>query len=106
MGCVEDKITSGSVDGGLRQYDLRKGELTNDDLYSPVGSINFSRDGQCILVSTLNDTIHLLETGSGTELAQYKGHVNRRYKVQSAFDPANAFVASGSEDHHVCFWEL
>jgi len=105
--CVAgDTIITGSVDGGLRQYDVRKGQCVVDELLQPIGSVSVSNDGQCILVSTLNNTIRLLERDNGTELACYKGHQNQRFKVRSVLDPSDAYVVSGSEDDKICFWDL
>merc|ERR1712187_184684 len=86
--------------------DIRMGQLIVDQLLQPVGSVAFSNDKQCVLVSTLDHNIRLLERDSGDELACYKGHTNQRFKVQSAFGPSDACVVSGSEDHRICFWDL
>ncbi|CAE7820338.1 wdr83 [Symbiodinium microadriaticum] len=102
----KDAIISGSVDGGLRHYDLRKGQLVTDQLLQPISSISVSEDGQCLLVSTLDSNIRLLEREDGSELATYSGHSNRRVKVRSSLDPSDSFVASGSEDGTLHFWEL
>jgi len=102
----KDEIITGSVDGGLRCYDVRKGQLVTDQLLQPIGSIAVSEDGQCLLVSTLDSQIRLIEHEDGSELATYKGHSNRRVKVRSSLDPSDSFVASGSEDGMLHFWEL
>lgn len=101
-----DQVISGSVDGAVRQYDVRRGQLTVDELRQPVGSLAVSNDGQCLLCSTLDSKIRLLERETGNELASYEGHVNRRFKVQSTLDPSDGFVVGGSEDNRLCFWEL
>jgi len=101
-----DEIITGSVDGGLRRYDVRKGQCIIDQLLQPIGSISLSNDRQCILVSTLDDSIRLLERETGNQLALYKGHTNKRFKVQSSLDPTDSYVVSGSEDNRVFFWDL
>ncbi|CAJ1328711.1 unnamed protein product [Effrenium voratum] len=101
-----DEILTGSVDGGLRSYDVRQGQVVTDQLLQPIGSISVSNDGQCLLVSTLDSKIHLLEHQDGSELMSYSGHANKKVKVQSALDPSDSFVASGSEDGRIFFWEL
>eukprot|EP00933_Yihiella_yeosuensis_P041917 TRINITY_DN36324_c0_g1_i2.p1 TRINITY_DN36324_c0_g1~~TRINITY_DN36324_c0_g1_i2.p1 ORF type:complete len:127 (-),score=9.87 TRINITY_DN36324_c0_g1_i2:112-492(-) len=80
--------------------------MISDALQQPIGSISLSNDGQCLLVSTLDNKIRLIERESGSELAVYKGHTNQRVKLQSSLDPSDAFVVSGSEDSHLYFWEL
>mmetsp|Transcript_49 Transcript_49/g.169 ORF Transcript_49/g.169 Transcript_49/m.169 type:complete len:386 (+) Transcript_49:34-1191(+) len=101
-----DVIITGSTDGGLRQYDVRMGQLVVDHLLKPIGSICLSNGNECALVSTLDDTIRLIDRETGNELAIYKGHANQRFKVQSAFAPSGSCVVSGSEDKRVCMWEL
>jgi len=105
--CVAgNEIISGSVDGGLRRYDVRKGQCITDQLLQPIGSISLSSDGQCFLVSTLDSKIRLIERDSGSELTTYTGHVNTRVRIQSTLDVNDSFVVSGSEDNRLCFWEL
>merc|ERR1712125_124759 len=82
------------------------GLLVVDQLLQPVGSVSFSNDRECMLVSTLDDKIRLLERETGNELACYRGHKNEKFKVQSVLDPSDAFVISGSEDDTVCIWDL
>lgn len=101
-----DEITTGSTDGQFRRYDVRKGQLVADSLLQPVGSVCYSNDRECALVSTLDDTIRLIERETGNELVSYKGHTNKKFKVQSALDPSDSFVVSGSEDNKFCFWDL
>lgn len=101
-----DEIITGSVDGALRTYDVRQGQLVTDQLQQPIGSISVSNDGECLLVSTLDSQIHLLEHLDGSELTSYTGHSNKRVKVQSALDPTDSFIVSGSEDGKLHFWEL
>lgn len=101
-----DEIVTGSADGCVRQYDVRKGQMVVDSLLQPVGSVSFSNDGECILVSTLDHSIRLLEHGSGQQLAHYHGHKNSKYKIRSTLDPADCVAVSGSEDNCICMWDL
>lgn len=54
-----------SIDGKVRNYDIRLGQLRADCIGQPVTSVSFTRDGQCVLASTLDDTIHLLDKDTG-----------------------------------------
>mmetsp|Transcript_45738 Transcript_45738/g.122547 ORF Transcript_45738/g.122547 Transcript_45738/m.122547 type:complete len:409 (+) Transcript_45738:66-1292(+) len=101
-----DEIVSGCTDGAIRRYDVRKGQLVVDSLLQPVGSVSFSKDRACMLVSTLDHNIRLLERDTGNILATYSGHVNKRFKVQSTLDPTDSVVISGSEDNRICMWDL
>ncbi len=53
----ENEILTGSVDGHVRNYDIRMGQLRTDYVGHPVTSACFSNDNACILVSTLDNTI-------------------------------------------------
>ena len=58
-----------SVDGFVRQYDIRMGRLIRDNFAAPVTSIALSNDGQCLLTSTLNSTIRVLDKPTGELLS-------------------------------------
>lgn len=102
--CCE--ILTGSMDGCLRRYDIRKGQVTVDDVQDPVSRVSFSGDGNCLLCSTLTSKIHLLDKDSGDILQTYRGHTNTKYVIDSALDPSDAYVVSGSEDGKFIAWEL
>ncbi|OWK50138.1 WD repeat domain-containing protein 83, partial [Lonchura striata] len=59
------EILTGSVDGRVRRYDLRAGQLCSDYLGSPVTSVCFSKDGQCVLAASLDSTLRLLDKDTG-----------------------------------------
>jgi mitogen-activated protein kinase organizer 1 len=115
------KIVSGSVDGCVRVYDLRMGELTTHMIGPPVSSAVVSRDGNCVLACTLDDRSRLIDLGSGELLASYggsglqvereaQGRVRtfacRSYKVEAALSSDDAFVIAGSEEGGVHTWDL
>ncbi|CEM08840.1 unnamed protein product [Vitrella brassicaformis CCMP3155] len=105
--CVtDDEILTGSVDGRVRRYDVRMGRLTTDDLKHPIGSVTLSNDENCVLVTCLDDTIRLLEKGTGELLNSYRGHTNHKYRVRAVLDPSDAHIFCGSEDHRLCVWDL
>jgi mitogen-activated protein kinase organizer 1 len=103
---LKHEILSGSVDGKVRRYDVRFGKLTCDTIDYPVTSVCFSRDEQCILVSSLDNKLRLLDKSSGEVLNEYKGHVNSDYKLDSVLSHTDGHVVSGSEDGRICFWDL
>lgn len=100
------EIISGSVDGHVRTYDLRMGELRSDYLGHPVTSITPTTDGQTLLVSTLDGRIRLLDRADGRVLNTFAGHVNRSYRTRSGFGHAEASVLSGDEDGRIWAWDL
>ena len=58
-------IVTRSVDGKVRNYDIRMGQLHVDCIGQAVTSVSFTKDGQCLLASTLDDTIRLLDKDTG-----------------------------------------
>ena len=102
----EYDVIAASVDGSVRTFDVRTGEVVTDALGPPVTCVNLSSDAQCILVGLLESKIALLDRGSGELLAQYKGHANSQFKVESLLTHDDAYVVSGSEDGRVFFWDL
>lgn len=43
-----------SVDGYVRNYDLRKGQLKEDCMGEPITCVSFTEDEQCVLASCLD----------------------------------------------------
>lgn len=72
----------------------------------PINSIQQTRDGNALLVSTLDSTIRLLDKGNGKLLQSYTGHVNTEYRIKATLALADAAVISGSEDGHIFVWGL
>lgn len=100
------EILTGSVDSNVRTYDIRAGQLRTDFLNSPVTSVRFSHDHACILASTLDNTIRLLDKDKGELFQEYSGHKNAEYKIDSRLSYDDAYVVSGSEDGRICYWDL
>eukprot|EP01104_Vermistella_antarctica_P014135 TRINITY_DN4403_c0_g3_i1.p1 TRINITY_DN4403_c0_g3~~TRINITY_DN4403_c0_g3_i1.p1 ORF type:complete len:321 (-),score=58.93 TRINITY_DN4403_c0_g3_i1:76-1038(-) len=100
------EIVTGSMDGCVRTYDIRQGKLKTDHISKPVTCVSISKDTNCLLVSTLDDCIRLLDRETGELLNTYKGHRNHVYTLGSCFSNDDAFVISGSEDHSIHCWEL
>ncbi|KAM0790726.1 hypothetical protein ACM66B_004581 [Microbotryomycetes sp. NB124-2] len=100
-----DMILTGSVDGHVRTYDLRKGELRADFFEHPVTSLSLTQDATMVLVSTLDSTLRALDLASGNVLNTYKGHDNTNYRSQACFGPAEAFVVIGDEKGYVHAWD-
>jgi len=105
--CVSQfEITSGSVDGAIRVYDIRNGQLITDTLGQPVTSVSLSHDSNCVLVSSLDNSVRLIDKEGGEILSEYTGHKNSSIKIDSCFSGDDAYVYSGSEDHLVYVWDL
>jgi len=102
----EHQLLTGCVDGKLRTYDLRMGTLTTDHICQAMTHLSLSNDGHCVLLSCLDNFIRLFDKRTGELLAEYSGHTNKSYKIESCFNENDAYVVSGSEDCHIYFWSL
>lgn len=102
----DHEVLAGSVDGRVRRYDLRMGQLFSDYVGSPITCICFSRDGQCTLVSSLDSTLRLLDKDTGELLGEYTGHKNQEYKLDCCLTERDTHVVSCSENGKVFFWDL
>ena len=111
------EIITGSVDGRLRTYDLRAGQLTTDVvgrnpsrgvglIIDAITSVWQSADNNCVLVSTLDSTIRLFDKANGGLLQTFKGHMNTEYRIRSCLGAADKYVVSGSEDGRFVTWDL
>jgi len=99
-------ILTGSVDGYLREYDLRLGKLTEDCMGESITSVSFTNDGQCLLASSLDSRIRLIDRYSGELLNSFKGHQSSTYKIDCCLSHDDKYVVSGSEDGSLFIWDL
>jgi len=97
---------SGSVDGHVRTYDLRMGELRADYIGHPVTSIVPTVDGQTLLVASLDSRIRLLDRADGRVLNTFEGHANGSYRSRACFGHGEATVIAGDEEGRVWAWDL
>ncbi|NXT37167.1 WDR83 protein, partial [Pelecanoides urinatrix] len=127
----DHEILSGSVDGRVRRYDLRAGQLYSDYVGSPITSVCFSKDGQCALAASLDSTLRLLDKETGELLGEYEppprgppeglfggspahpatprrytGHRSAAYRLDCVLSEQDTHVGSASEDGNVYFWDL
>lgn len=65
-----------------------------------------TRDGNAVLVSTLDSTVRLIDKENGHVLQSYKGHVNKDFRIRSCLGMADSVVISGSEDGQLFAWDL
>ncbi|KAL9705998.1 hypothetical protein quinque_009516 [Culex quinquefasciatus] len=103
---TEHKIIAGSLDGSIRTYDLRAGELTCDTVGIPITHIVQTSDGQCILAACLDSTIRLVDTDSGELLQEYKGHRTEDYHIECAVIQGDSTIISGSSESCAVLWDL
>ncbi|CAB3366678.1 Hypothetical predicted protein [Cloeon dipterum] len=103
---TENKILTGSVDGKIREYDLRAGQLTTDTLGEATTSVTYTRDGQCVLASCADASVRLIDTTAGELLNEFRGHTTKDYCVETATGPGDSTILCGSSDGCVWIWEL
>jgi len=105
--CISNyEIITGSIDGCVRTYDIRAGRLKLDVIERPISSVSLSHDQNILLVSTLDNTLRLIDKDDGTLYNEYTGHVNESYPLHSTFSNNESYIISGSENGNVYFWQL
>lgn len=100
----DSEILTTSVDGCLRTYDLRMGQLRTDHLGCPVTSLTTSGSRDKVLLSCLDETLKLLDRFDGSLIREFGGHRNTEFKLDSTFFRNETLTVSGSEDGRLCWW--
>ncbi|EOD53002.1 putative cell division control protein 12 protein [Neofusicoccum parvum] len=102
------EIFAGCVDGRVRMYDLRMGQVFVDVVGPSVTSITPTRDADSILTSTLDSTIRLMDKSNGKLLQSYKApeYVNTTYRIRSTLGLKDAVAIAGSEDGSILAWDV
>lgn len=103
---TDHEIISGSLDGGIRCYDIRMGSLVTDFTGDPVTCLTLTRDGQCFIASTSNSTVLMVDKTSGDFLSDYTGHSTGDYFLESGIDQTDSYIISCSTDGFVYCWDL
>lgn len=101
------EIITASVDGVVRYYDLRMGQIRCDDVGDAITGLALTKDGHCAAISCLDGTIRLVERKTGELLHQYSGaHKAGKYGLQVSFTADDCNVVSGSEDGSVVLYDV
>lgn len=103
---TETKIISSSLDGSIRTYDIRGGELTTDTIGEPITYISLTKDGQCLVAACLDSTIRLIDTESGDLLQEYRGHRAEDYHIECGVISNDQQIISGSTLGTAFVWDL
>jgi mitogen-activated protein kinase organizer 1 len=101
-------ILAASVDGRVRSYDLRTGMCHADVVGHPCTSLDVSKKGTELLVSSLDSTIRLMDRANGELLKTYSddAFVNKDLRVKSTLGLNDSVVLSGSDDGMVFVWDV
>lgn len=92
---TEHKIISSSLDGCIRHYDLRAGEMTCDKIGEPITAMSMTRDEQCILAACQDQAIRLIDVDGGEVLSEYRGHLSKDFKIECDVLKGDAYIISG-----------
>eukprot|EP01084_Bolivina_argentea_P127593 225611_1 len=106
-----NSIVAGCIDGVVRTFDLRVGQLIEDRLHVPVTSTAISEDQNCILANCLASEgqpaqLILLQRNSGKKLVALDGHVNAHYSLRGCLFKGDSVAVSGSEDGCIYMWDI
>ena len=99
-------IITSSVDGHVRQYDIRTGHLLVDNVQEPVTNVCYTQDRLAYLATCLDSRQRLFDSATGVLLNEYEGHQNNQYRIKSSFFHNDALVVGGSETGEIFFWNL
>jgi mitogen-activated protein kinase organizer 1 len=103
----EHKIISSSLDGCVRIYDLRAGELTCDNVHEPITAMSITSDEQCVLVSCQDEAIRLIDmNGTGEVLSEYRGHHPKDFKIECGVLRGDSYIISGSSFGFAIIWDF
>ncbi|XP_050306588.1 WD repeat domain-containing protein 83 isoform X5 [Anthonomus grandis grandis] len=102
----DHEILTGSVDCCVRRYDIRNGRCDTDFVGSAITSVSFSNDGQCILVSSADNVVRLLDKNGGELLGEYKGHKINNLNIESDIITNDSYILSGSASGELWCWDL
>lgn len=104
-GDITDDFTSqiitASIDGKIRTYDLRKGQIKVDDFGSRVAitSMSTTSDGLCHVALGLDGQTHIIERSSGDMLLSFHGdHTAGQYALDCSITADDNSIVCGSED--------
>jgi mitogen-activated protein kinase organizer 1 len=111
-GRKEWEILAGSVDGRVRCYDLRMGKLDTDVIGASVTSLQRTRDGNGVLVGSLDGAVRLMDRDGGGLLRAYRDErfSNEEFRLRSTFGGNERWVLCGNEgvkgsDGEVVIWD-
>jgi mitogen-activated protein kinase organizer 1 len=100
------QIVTSSVDGKIRTYDLRIGQLITEDISHPITSFAVSNDCGSVAASCLDGIIRLFDKYNRFHRIDDRKkifqkfhtlHISGNYKLECAFTSNDDYVISGSE---------
>jgi len=104
---VDDtSVITSSMDGCIRTFDIRAGEIVVDDLAQPIHSMDLSHDKKCVIASCTDNKIRMFERSSGDTLNEYVSHKAESYSIGCKFIWDDSHIISGSEDGVIYIYDI
>lgn len=101
------KIISSSLDGFVRHYDIRFGQLTNDKIGIPISYLTITSDEQCLLASCTDESIRLIDIDGGEILTEYSGHKGSKdFKVECGIFKGDSMIVTGSNQGKAIIYDF
>jgi len=95
-----------SMDGTVRVFDIRKGQVVTNHIHHGATSLSLSADRNCILTACLDSKVRLFDRHTGEQLNSYRGHTHKDYTIGACFSNTDGHVLCGSEDKIIRIWNL
>ncbi|XP_054744537.1 WD repeat domain-containing protein 83 isoform X2 [Anastrepha obliqua] len=102
----DHKIIASSLDGCIRQYDIRVGEVIYDKIGDPITFLKLTRDEQCLVAACQDSTVRLIDCETGTLLSEYKGHKAEDFHIECGIMANDAQIISGTSEGCAIVWDL
>lgn len=103
---TDTKIITSSLDGNLRFYDIRAGELLWYEIESSFTYITQTKDDQCILGAFADNILRLIDNENGDILGQYRGHKSYDYEIECGLLANDTQIITGTAEGTVVFYDI
>lgn len=103
---TDHKIISSSLDGTVRHYDLRAGEMVADSVGIPITYLVQTKDGQCSVAACQDGAIRLVDNDSGAMLNEYRGHKTDDYHIELDIFSSDQQIITGSTRGSIVIYDL
>jgi len=104
------EIITGSIDGCIRTYDLRRGILTCDSLGKDVSitSLCVFSEYMCIAASCLDGNIHILDRRNGDRVSTISHHDRTvgNYALNCCVTADDTYIGCGSENGDAVIYDI
>lgn len=94
------------MDGSVRNYDIRMGQFTIDEVGEAIQSMALSNSNKACIVSTLDSRISLMDRNTGEKVMQYQGHSVNNHRIGCQFSVDDDYILTGSADGKLYIYEI